>query len=93
MTRIVPSPERSVRRLIKIFSIEEASIAEDMAELDRREKEFDIVLDVEPMTMIIKLLVQMSLRMSCSQVVMLVKFSVGQQLIRGLGRGVVFAVV
>ena len=47
--------ERSVRRLIKIFSIEEASLAEDMAEFDRREKEFatdkpedDTVHDVEP---------------------------------------------
>ena len=49
-----------------------------MAELDRREKEFasakpedDIVHDVEP---ILRLLVDMSPRMSCSQLVMLVKF-------------------
>ena len=33
--------ERAVRKLIKIFSLEETSIAEDMAELDKREKQFD----------------------------------------------------
>ena len=35
--------ERAVRKLIKIFSLEETSIAEDMAELDKREKQFDAV--------------------------------------------------
>ena len=31
--------ERTVRKLVKIFSLEETSIADDMAELDRREKQ------------------------------------------------------
>ena len=31
--------ERAVRKLIKIFSLEETSVADDLAELDRREKQ------------------------------------------------------
>ena len=32
--------ERAVRKLIKIFSLEETSVADDLAELDRREKQY-----------------------------------------------------